>query len=239
MTHRVNRSNDSLDPCVSARYFVRLAWFVVVLAPLPSFSAAQDTTNDAPPTIPPRVRSSADVPASLGDDHAANANAESGPTFDELLKRLRLALASDDPKPCIEALIELTDRGGDEAAAALAAAALSDADASVRVEAVLGLGEIGDEADLESLEDVLLDLDAGVRVAAIEAITDIGGDDSAWTLAIALTDEEASVREETVYALGEIGGEIAIRLLQQALADENSSIREAVTEALAELADEQ
>ncbi len=145
---------------------------------------------------------------------------------------LRLALADADSKVRLKAVAELPEVGGDQAAAALAAAALFDQDSSVREEAVYGLGEMGDETTVQILEQALMDPDEGVRETAIEAFTDIGGDDAVRALAFALSDEDPSLRADAVHALGEIGGEAAIRALQQALADEQSSVRKAAAAVL-------
>lgn len=224
---------------------------VAVVLLLTGLGAAQSTTDGASPAAPaageiasrsvtgcaepsPGAESLPEVVER--PDASENAEAEPGP--DEDLKRLRLALSDEDAGTRIRALVELADHGGDEATAALAASALSDVDASVREEAILGLGETGDESRLDILEQALMDTNDGVREAAIEALSDIGGDDAAWTLAIALTDQASFLREEAVYALGGIGGEIAVGLLQQALADEEESVREAAADVLAELSEE-
>ena len=150
---------------------------------------------------------------------------------------LERALTSEDPNVRVAGVLDLTDAGGDRAAAALAAAALSDPDARVREEAVRGLGELGRPASIEALEQALLDPEQDVREAVIEALTDIGGAASAWALVLALGDQAASLREDAVYALGEIGGDFAVDILRQALADEEAAVREAAEETLAELTD--
>ncbi len=146
-----------------------------------------------------------------------------------------LGLMHESPAVRLKAVSELADSGGPEATAALAVAALSDADDSVREEAVHALGEMGEETGVPVLEHALKDPDARVREAAIDAFVNLGGDDSARALAVALSDRDAAIRAEAVKALGEIGGETALRLLRQAMTDENSTIREAATELHAEL----
>ena len=138
-----------------------------------------------------------------------------------------------------ETASELATLADDQAAAALAAAAVMDRDPRVREEAVRGLRGTLAEAELPVLQQALLDVEARVRAAAIQTLSDIGGDAAISLLAFALTDEDATLREEVVYALDKIGGPTAIALLQHALRDRQDSVREAAADILAELEAEQ
>lgn len=153
---------------------------------------------------------------------------------ENLIEALGLALTDHDANVRTDAASTLADVGSDQAAAALAIAALNDGDTSVRQEAVYALGVIGGEIGIRTLQQALIDPDNEVREAAIQAFANIGGDRSAMALAVVLNDSDASLRAEAVDALGEIGGETATHLLRQALADERSSIREDAAELLAE-----
>lgn len=200
---------------------MRLIGSVAALTLLTPLAVAGDARRGVETTKP-------EAPASsIADPQTAEA--------DERIARLEEALADTGAKVRREAISELVDMGGEEAAAALTATALFDEDPSLRVEAVYGLGEIGGQTSSRILEGALLDADPEVREAAIDAVIDIGGEESAWTLAIALNGEDTVLREQAVHALGEIGGELAIVILKQALADEETSIREAAAAVLAEL----
>ncbi len=153
---------------------------------------------------------------------------------------------SESPRPTIatpttlEAISQILDHadepGGREGALdALAAAALSSEEVSVRAEAVHGLGELDDPNTLPVLGQALRDEEQQVRQAAIEALSDLGSADAAWELAPVLDDPSADLREEAIYALGEMDASVARILLERALADEEPVVREAAAEVLEEL----
>lgn len=148
-----------------------------------------------------------------------------------------LGLPHPDVGQRLDAVIELANRGGSDATAALVAAAQGDTDAAVREEAVSALGEIDSEISRDALAHALTDADVSVRRAAVEALADLGGQASALSLKRALHDREVSVRAEAVDALGGIGGSESIALLRQAARDEAGVVREAAGEYLAELDD--
>ncbi len=120
---------------------------------------------------------------------------------------------------------------------ALAAAALSAEEQSVRAKAVYALGELENPDALPVLEQALSDPQERVREAAIEALSNVGSTDAAWALATALDDPSPSLRQEAIYALAEADEHVARTLLERALADEQPSVREAAEEALEELAE--
>ncbi len=133
------------------------------------------------------------------------------------------------------AVSALAAEGGEEATRALVAAALNDADAAVRREAVHALGEVAGETGIATLEQALMDADRGVRESAAAAFADIGTERAAQALGAALSDADPSLREEAVDALGDIGGPTATALLRAALDDVEPTVREAAAEYLAEL----
>ena len=164
-----------------------------------------------------------------------------GPAADLLAAHERLThrhpgLASDDATARLAAVSALAASG--EATDALAAAALFDADAAVREEAVHALGAAAGETGLRVLEQALADPALRVRRAAVDALADSESDQTVWALAAALRDEDATLREQAVYALGDVGGGAAISVLSQALADERGFVREAAAEVLKELSRE-
>ncbi len=151
-----------------------------------------------------------------------------------MTRAVDFALADEDVDTRLEAISDLAQIGGDQAAAALAET-LNDPQSSVRLEAVNALGDMGGVTAIQALERALLNPDAEVRGSAIVALADIGGEQSASALAAALYDGDPELREEAVDALGEIGGETAMLLLHHAQADEKAHIREAAAAYLAEL----
>jgi len=150
------------------------------------------------------------------------------------IRRLQVALTSEDPGEREDAVDALGESGRPEAVAPLRLA-LADEDEDVREAAIAALTNIGGEEAAQALAIALQDKDASLREEAVAALGEIGGDAAAQALAIALQDEDSSMREEAVDALGEIGGESAIRLLEQALADEDESVRDTAAEILEQL----
>ncbi len=142
---------------------------------------------------------------------------------------------ADEDEDVREAAIAALTNIGGEEAAQALAIALQDKDASLREEALAALGEIGGDAAAQALAIALQDEDSSMREEAVEALGEIGGDAAAQALAIASQDQDSSIRETAVEALGEIGGESAIRLLEQALADEDESVRDTAAEMLEQM----
>ena len=159
------------------------------------------------------------------------------PTLEAVEPCPRPAPAEEDANARLKAISKLAGApaDGSRALETLAAAALSDAAASVREEALHGLGELGDATALIVLEQALADPAPRVREAAVEALAELGEDAAAWVLAPVLAAEDAALRERAVFALGELGGEAAVVVLQQALVDERGFVREAAVEALQDL----
>lgn len=150
------------------------------------------------------------------------------------IRRLQVALTSEDPGEREDAVDALGESGRPEAVAPLRLA-LADEDEDVREAAIAALTNIGGEEAAQALAIALQDEDSSMREEAVEALGEIGGDAAAQALAIALQDQDSSIRETAVEALGEIGGESAIRLLEQALADEDESVRDTAAEMLEQM----
>lgn len=156
---------------------------------------------------------------------------------DPRLAPLLASLALPDAGRRQDTVFRLAHVGGEVAAGAIAERALFDEDATVREEALAGLGQIGGSTQVPALERALLDPERRVRQAAVWALAEIGGDAAARALATVLADDDPSLRAEAVYALGEIGGESAAYLLESALADERASVRDTAGEVLENLAE--
>jgi hypothetical protein len=150
------------------------------------------------------------------------------------IRRLQVALTSEDPGEREDAVDALGESGRPEAVAPLKLA-LKDEDEDVRESAIAAVASIGGDAAAQALAAALQDEEAWLREEAVHTLGHIGGDEAVQALAIALQDEEDSVREEAVEALGKIGGESAIRLLEQALTDKDESVRDTAAEMLEQL----
>lgn len=148
---------------------------------------------------------------------------------------LTLVRAADTRSAAMHEVATLADVPGLHAESALAAAALSHAEAAIREEAIHALGERGGTIALHTLQQALLDLSPRVREATVRALVDLGGGEAVLALSSALGAGDASLRLNAVDALGEIGGPDAARYLKQMLQDENDAVREAAAEWLAEL----
>lgn len=168
---------------------------------------------------------------------------EAGRTPGSRLDPRRHAMAEGDARTRLRAIAELVETvadgapvAGTPAAELLTATALFDEAASVRAEAVHGLGERADPDALATLERALADPDRRVRSAAIDALGDLGdgldSDDAVWALATALDDADPQLREQAADTLGDLGGAIAAEVLQRALGDERAAVRQAAAEAL-------
>lgn len=153
---------------------------------------------------------------------------------EQMIASLSFALTGENRDASLQAIAELADIGGDEAAVALTAA-LQNTDAAVREEGAHALGEIAGEVAIQALQQALQDQQTDVREAAIAALAEIGGDQATRLLGNALNDPVSSLRQDLLYALAEIGSDTAIDLIRQALVDQQATVRETADEILSEL----
>lgn len=151
---------------------------------------------------------------------------------------LSLVRAADTRSAAMHEVATLADVPGLHAESALAAAALSHAEAAIREEAIHALGERGGTIALQTLQQALQDPSPRVREATVRAFADVGGDEAASALSSALSAADPSLRLNAVDGLGEIGGSDATRYLKQMLQDENDAVREAAAQWLAEFSDQ-
>ena len=172
----------------------------------PTPSAAQRALADTPEKERVTVRAPDTSIHSVADE-ARDPNSLAS---DEVSGSVIVALAASDANTRADAVSALGSARDNPQAAALAYAALSDADPAVREEAAYALGEIGGEMSLRALEQALHDPEQDVKRAAIEAVASIGGDQAALALAPVLDDPDASLRAAAVDALGEIKGQAAL-----------------------------
>lgn len=125
-----------------------------------------------------------------------------------------------------------------EAAIARQAVKLQSADAVVRREAVIALGEARDAKAIPVLAEMLNDSDTVVRANAAAALGRIGDGSAAPALRKALSDRKHWVRWDAARALGLIGDKSAVPDLVRALTlDTNANVRRAAAEALATIGD--
>ncbi len=125
-----------------------------------------------------------------------------------------------------------------EADAPAVAAALGDADAGVRLEALRALGEIGGQAAVDALAQALLELDDDGRRAAAEGLANCGP--AGWELLVegaSLSDDPGAdivrVRRAAAYGLARVGEEWARdRLAKLEREDKQWLVRSAATDAL-------
>jgi HEAT repeat protein len=84
--------------------------------------------------------------------------------------------------------------------------ALEDDDESVRHDAIIVVGDLGDASSVSALQKLCKDNDTETRLAAIDSLGDIGGTDSLTTLTDLVSDshEEAEVRLAALSELEEL-----------------------------------
>ena len=113
----------------------------------------------------------------------------------------------------------------------LPVARLSDEEATVRRDAAVALGQLGDERAIEPLKATLRDRDEAVRRKAISALGRI------WMLPqlVRLGDDGATERKDAAAALGQLGNVRAVEPLITALRDSSAIVRLAATQALGQL----
>ena len=118
------------------------------------------------------------------------------------------------------------------------AAALGDDDASVRLEALRALGEIGGQTAVDALAQALLEMDDDARRGAAEALAHCGK--AGWDIlkeGAALTDDKGDdvvrVRRAVAYGLARVGADWARELLTKLERDDKQwFVRSGATEAL-------
>jgi HEAT repeat protein len=115
---------------------------------------------------------------------------------------------------------------------------LQDADASVRVLAVMALAKIGDGRAAEPLVSALQDTDELVQMTVWAALVDMGKP-AVGPLINALRDINPDVQRNAALALGELGDDGAVVPLIEALMDVHYPARGAVTKALGQIGDPQ
>ncbi|MAT74211.1 hypothetical protein CMK14_03520 [Candidatus Poribacteria bacterium] len=103
----------------------------------------------------------------------------------------------------------------------LSQAVLSD-DRDVRMDAVLSLSQMGEEA-VPALSQALTDDDRDIRLNAVQSL-ELIGDEAAPALFQALLDDDRDIRFDTVTALGRLGQQGAL-VLSQAPTDDDRDIR--------------
>ncbi|MBI5931673.1 MAG: HEAT repeat domain-containing protein [Chloroflexi bacterium] len=133
--------------------------------------------------------------------------------------------ANDDP----------LDQLGDSAVEPLIAS-LQDADASVRVLAVMALAKIGDGRAAEPLVAALQDSDELVQMAVWTALVDMGRP-AVEPLISALRDNNPDIQRSAALALGELGDDAAVDSLVEVLTDIDYRARSAAAKALGQIGD--
>lgn len=113
---------------------------------------------------------------------------------------------------------------------------LQDADASVRVLAVMALAKIGDGRAAEPLVAALKDTDELVQMAVWTALVDMGKP-AVEPLISALRDNNPDVQRSAALALGELGDDLAVESLIEVLTDLDYRARSAAAKALGQIGD--
>ncbi len=113
---------------------------------------------------------------------------------------------------------------------------LQDADASVRVLAVMALAKIGDGRAAEPLVAALKDSDELVQMAVWTALVDMGKP-AVEPLISALRDNNPDVQRSAALALGELGDDLAVESLIEVLTDIDYRARSAAAKALGLIGD--
>ena len=133
-----------------------------------------------------------------------------------------------------EAIIDLGQRAGPDAVAALAAALNGD-DRLIRIQAARALGDMWGRAAAAALSGLLDDPDPTLRRLAARGLGDIGAAGAVGVLGeLLIGDPAAQVRREAARSLGWLGEATALWALESASADPDETVRAAVDAALAE-----
>jgi HEAT repeat protein len=112
--------------------------------------------------------------------------------------------------------------------------ALSDSRYSVRRNAAVALGRLGDSRAVEALVSALQDPSQDVRRRAAEALGQLGDTKALDPLISALNDDDEFVRQATCGALGKLGGARAVGALAAATKDYYRNVRREAVTALGE-----
>lgn len=187
------------------------------------------------------------------------------PRDDNELEQLIWALQSDDAveraraakalgkrgdwratEPLIQALQDARRRGDDrdpldqlgDSAVEPLIASLQDADASVRVLAVMALAKIGDGRAAEPLVQALKDSDEVVQMTVWTALVDMGKP-AVEPLIQALRENNPDVQRNAALALGQLEDSAALEALIEALMDIEHPARSAAAKALGLIRDRQ
>jgi HEAT repeat protein len=197
-----------------------------------------------PPTAPPRGEADMRDDRELESLIAALRNSDS-------VERARAAKALGKRgdwravEPLINALLESNDHATSterameelgEPAVEQLISSLQDADASVRVLAVMALAKLGDSRTAEPLVAALRDTDELVQMAVWAALVDMGRP-AVGPLMAALRDANPDVQRNAALALGELADPQSVDALLEALADPRHPARAAVTKALGQIKD--
>jgi hypothetical protein len=133
-----------------------------------------------------------------------------------------------------KAVIDLGQRAGPDAVAALAAALDGD-DRLIRIQAARALGDMTGRDAAAVLSGVLDDPDPTLRRLAARGLGDMGGAGAVGVLGELLAgDPAAQVRREVARSLGWLGEATALWALERASTDPDETVRAAVDAALAE-----
>jgi HEAT repeat protein len=116
-------------------------------------------------------------------------------------------------------------------------AALKDGDSSMRREAALALGKLGDARAVEPLFAVLNDGDSYVRDTVAKALGILGDARAVEPLIAALNDGDSHVHYAAAAALGELGDARAVEPLLDGIKHGDSNLRLGAARALGKLGD--
>jgi HEAT repeat protein len=122
---------------------------------------------------------------------------------------------------------------GSDAVEALAAF-LGDPDDSVRLMAVEGLGQIGDDSTVAAISSLAQDKsprNKQIRIKVADALGRIGDRDAVPALVELANDREPAVRREAARALGRVGGDKADEALDKLMKDPIATVRAAARRA--------
>jgi HEAT repeat protein len=115
--------------------------------------------------------------------------------------------------------------------------ALADEKPSVRQEAAISLGQIGDEKALILLEKLLVDKSESVRDSAIKSLCRINVEQALALLEKEMANKDAGVRGSMVKGL-RIGSEKALVLLEKASVDVDEQVRVVAAQSLGRIGGE-
>ncbi len=245
---RIHRllENRAMTTQPRTRWLLPLA--VIALAAVavvaPGFTAAHPTELDAQEPTPPRAAPARPHPvpepmlvgiptaAALRTAEANAVLATRTATMASVLNNVNVRMASrlahlaggrvqDTTNVAVPALI----------------AALSDADANVRMAAANSLGQLEDPRAIPALIAASRDSNAQVRSAAFNALTNFQDPRILEPMITALKDPDADVRQRAAQTLGSLQDKRALQPLAAALADSSADVRQSAAQSLGELQD--